>query len=141
MFNYEQLSKSLSDSGYDTDSKIVKAIMNLSYTLDASELSETDRSIVLQLFSVRGLGQLQENPGRLPESYKWSEFEIGNTRVGDVVRVRLDAYNTSSGSNHNSLVGIIESVYAGRVEVRYLGRYADIPQTHPREKLEILKKV
>jgi hypothetical protein len=141
MFDYEQLLASLVDAGYGEESDIAKAIKNLAYTLDASELPESARSIVLQLFSQRGLDQLRENTGKLPESYRWSEFEIGNTRVGDTVRVRLDAYSTVSGSSHNGLVGVIESVYAGRVEVRYVGRYADIPQTHPREKLEILKKV
>lgn len=141
MFNYEQLLQSLVDVGYDGESDIAKAIKNLAYTLDASGLPESERSIVLQLFSPQGLGQLQGYSGKLPESYKWSEFEIGNTKVGHVVRVRLDAYSTTSGATHNGLVGIIESVYAGRVEVRYVGRYADLPQTHPREKLEILKKV
>lgn len=141
MFNYDELREHLVRVGYSEESVFVKTITNLAYTLDASELTESDRSIVLQLFSSKGLEQLQSLSGKLPESYRWSEFEIGNTRVGDVVRVRLDAYDSISGGRHNGLVGIIESVYAGRVEVRYVGRYADIPQTHPREKLEILKKV
>jgi hypothetical protein len=139
--DFEELSKSLETAGYSADSEIAKTILNLAYTLDASELSESDRSIVLQLFSSRGLEQLQNLSGRIPSSYRWSEFEIGNTREGDVVRVRLDAYTTENGSQHNGLVGVIESVYAGRVTVRYYGRYADLPQIHPREKLEILKKV
>jgi hypothetical protein len=137
----DTLLKNLEQAGYDPESEITKTILNLAYTLDASELSESDRSIVLQLFSSKGLEQLQNLSGRIPNSYKWSDFEIGNTREGDVVRVRLDAYTTESGAKHNGLVGVIESVYAGRVTVRYYGRYADIPQIHPREKLEILKKV
>lgn len=141
MIDYDKLVKSLVDTGYDENSDLVKTVKNLSYTLDASELPEQERSIVLQLFSSRGLEQLQNFSGQLPESYRWSEFEIGNTRVGDTVRVRLDAYTTAKGSQHNGLVGVIKSVYGGRVEVEYVGRYADIPQTHPREKLEILKKV
>lgn len=140
MFDYEQFLKSLADAGYEKESDVAKAIMHLAYTLDASGLSESDRSIVLQLFSGKGLEQLQNFSGDLPESYRWSEFEIGNTKVGDVVRVGLDAYDTEKGRPHNGLVGVIESVYGGRVEVRYLGRYADLPQTHPRENLEILKK-
>lgn len=141
MMDYEQLTKNLIDAGYTEDSEIIKTIKNLSYTLDASELTETDRSIVLQLFSTKGLEQLQDSSEKQPASYKWSEFEIGNTKVGDMARVRLDAYSTESGQAHNGLVGIIESVYGGRVTLHYVGRYADIPQTHPREKLEILKKV
>lgn len=141
MFDYDDLVNSLIYAGYENDPQIIEAIKHLAYTLDASELSETDRSIVLQLFSSRGLEQLQNLSGSIPDSYEWSEFEIGNTKEGDIVRVTLDAYSTESGSKHNGLVGIIESVYAGRVTVRYYGRYADISQTHPREKLEILKKV
>jgi hypothetical protein len=139
--DFDELSKSLEQAGYTSDDQITKTVLNLAYTLDASGLSESERSIVLQLFSSRGLEQLQNLSGRIPSSYKWSDFEIGNTREGDVVRVRLDAYTTESGSQHNGLVGVIESVYAGRVTVRYYGRYADLPQVHPREKLEILKKV
>lgn len=139
--DFDMLSKNLEEAGYVPDSEITKTILNLAYTLEASGLSESDRSIVLQLFSSKGLEQLQNLSGRIPSSYKWSAFEIGNTREGDVVRVRLDAYSTDSGMKHNGLVGVIESVYAGRVTVRYYGRYADIPQTHPRELLEILKKV
>lgn len=139
--DFDDLSKKLELAGYDPKGEVVKTILNLAYTLDASGLSESDRSIVLQLFSSKGLEQLQNLSGRIPSSYKWSEFEIGNTREGDVVRVRLDAYTTDTGMKHNGLVGVIESVYAGRVTVRYYGRYADIPQIHPREKLEILKKV
>lgn len=141
MINYNVLTESLTTAGYDENSKIAKAVKELSYVLDAPELSETERSIVLQLFSSKGLEQLQDLRSKVPASHKWSEFEIGVTTIGDIVRVRLDAYTTANGQLHNGLVGTIESVFGGRVSVRYVGRYREESQTHPRELLEILKAV
>lgn len=144
MFDHEYLIRQLELVGIGEraeDARIMLAMEMLAYTLDAQELTESERSIVLQLFSKTGLEQLQDVSGKVQASKRWSEFEIGNTTYGDIVRVKLNAYDTPSGSEHNGLVGKVESVSHGRVGVRYIGRYADQLQIHPRGNLEVLKSV
>lgn len=144
MFDYEQLQRQLIRAGigeYAPDSSVLVAIEALAYTLDAQELTEEQRGIVLQLFSKVGLEQLERTSKDIPKRAQWVEYQIGVTTFGDIVRVKLDAYDSPSGSKHNGLVGKIESVFAGRVGVRYIGRYADTLQEHPRGNLQVLKKM
>ena len=141
VFDYESFQEDILNAGYSEESSVYSALSSLAYALDASEITDEDRSIVLQLFSSTGLRQLSGLSGHMQDSYAWSPFEIGNTTIDDIVRVKHDAYDSPSGSEHNGLVGRIESVFGGRVGVRYIGRYVDVAQGHPREKLEYLKRM
>ena len=62
MFDFIELKRQLEKAGI-VDKAIWTSMEQLAYVLDAQELTKSQRSIVLQLFSSLGLEQLQRLSG------------------------------------------------------------------------------
>jgi len=71
----------------------------------------------------------------------WADFDYGNVRFGDFVRVKTDAYDSASGARHNGLVGILAYMKGGQCSVNYIGLATGNTMKHPKEKLDSLKGV
>lgn len=139
--DYTQLSDNLERLGYTDDNdekrRIKESVLELFHTLDAQDLNnDEDWQATVQLFIslTSGLDSVQA-----PKDGQWSDYEIGITRPGDVVRVRPDAYE-GAGAKHNRLVGTITAVRGGRVLVKYSGRNDGVGHSHHPDKLQVLKK-
>lgn len=138
MFNYVRLAEKVASLGYDSD--IVGAVYSLGVALDRRELTPEQESIVLELFSVNGKEKLARFPDGVSEA-SWEDFNYGNVKIGDFVRVKKDAYDSETGSKHNGLVGILVHMRAGRCSVDYLGEESGRSMRHAMNSLESLRWV
>jgi len=92
-----------------------KAIMKL---MDAwaeiPELSDAMKKEVLSVFPVLAMGHVikqEENE----DDYTWIPLQPGQIAVGDVVRVKADAYTDKLGPIHNGRRGTVVAVRYGDV--------------------------
>jgi hypothetical protein len=69
----------------------------------------------------------------------WRDFDYGNVKLGEFVRIKPDAYDSPSGVRHNGLVGILAFMNGGKCTVKYIGLASGNSQPHPMEKLDSLK--
>lgn len=138
MFNYHDLSERVRAAGYD--GPIHDAIVSLAVTLDKFELSDEHKSVVLNLISTTGREQLDNLPQQVLDA-DWEDFNYGNVKIGEYVRVKKDAYDSPTGSKHNGLVGILARADARRFLVQYLGEHVGSTMYHPEKSLESLRWV
>lgn len=131
---------SLGYGGYRGDDKaVVDAIIAVHLTLESYKLSKTAQEIVLSLLSKDGRASLTNIPDWDDDS--WRDFDYGNVKQGEFVRVKPDAYDSETGSRHNGLVGVM-TFMSGRVcSVDYIGLATGNSHKHPMEKLQSLKGV
>jgi len=139
--DYSFIERELEKAGYYTDRErgtaASAAVLALFAVLDGQELSLEERGTVARLFA-----SLAENDGSLgnqagPRS-EWKQFYLGVVPYGTTVRVKVDAYDTVTGSAHNGLTGTFTSAHSGRCYITYHGRPGG-HEHHP-NKVEILKK-
>jgi hypothetical protein len=140
-FDYDDLEERITQLGFNKDTPVFKSIAKLAAVLDQDELSDTEREIVLTLFSSKGLEQVNNLPKEVLSKTKWIPFDYGNVKIGDFVRVRFDAYDSDTGVKHNNRLGILVSMAAWRCKVQYIGIPGAELMPHPMEKLESLQKV
>lgn len=138
MFNYEELSARVRAAGYD--GAIHDAIVSVAVSVDKFDLTKEQKSVVLDFISSSGREQLDALPDRLLDG-EWENFNYGNVKIGDYVRVRVDAYDSPTGAKHNGLVGILARADARRFVVQYLGEHVGQSMPHPETSLESLRWV
>lgn len=138
MFNYYDLSRRVVAAGYD--GLVHHAIISVAVSLDRFDLDERQRSAVLDFISSEGRKQLDALPDRMLDA-QWEDFNYGNVKEGDYVRVKPDAYDSEEGSLHNGLVGILVRGDARRYLVNYLGEHVGNSRYHPESSLQSLRWV
>lgn len=139
----EGLRSKIESMGYDPnredDEKVIQALVAVHLTLETLELSEDAREVVLDLLSSVGREGMETLPPVTEDS--WKDFDYGNVKINDFVRVKTNAYDSPSGARHNGLVGILTDMRGGQCTVRYIGRASGNVMRHPMEKLDSLKRV
>lgn len=144
MYSQQELKDKLAAIGYDgrskRDAKVVEALLSVAVTLNEYDLAEMDENVVLELLSSDGRERLKNLPDKVIKQ-EWRDFDYGNVKLGDYVRVKKDAYDSESGSVHNGLVGILSFMSGHRCSVNYIGLGAGRTMKHAMEKLESLKRV
>ena len=81
------------------------------------ELSETITDEVLSVFPSLARGHVVAAEGSDDEDYVWIDLMPGNITVGDIVRVKIDAYTGKLGTVHNGRLGKVTAVRYGDVIV------------------------
>lgn len=141
MLNPDELRKKLVQIGYDGskpgDAKVVEALTAVFITLDEFALSDQEKTVVLELLRESAQEELSNTIEMADD--KWEDFNYGNVKFGDFVRVKRDAYDSETGAKHNGLVGILTSMSAGRYLVTYIGTSSGKSIRHPMRMLESLK--
>jgi hypothetical protein len=112
------------------------AVLTLLHTLDAQDLSADGRGAVADLVATL----VRDDSALGVERGEWRQFRLGDVKLGSIVRVKWDAYDSLTGAHHNGLVGVFTSAYSGRCTVRYVGRKDRVDYTHPAPLLEVLIK-
>jgi hypothetical protein len=131
---------SLGYGGYRGDDKqAIDALIAVHLTLEYYKLNPSALSTVLDLLSKHGRESLATVPDWDEDS--WIDFDYGNVKQGDFVRVKPDAYDSESGSRHNGLVGIMTFMRGRVCTVDYIGLATGNSHKHPMEKLDSLKGV
>jgi len=141
--NFENIRERLVSLGYsglrEDDESLIQALVAVHLTLESFELSEGAQGAILDLLSANGRDAMKSTPVFSEED--WIDFDYGNVTMGDFVRVKVDAYDSESGSRHNGLVGIMTYMYGGNCTVNYIGLATGNSQKHPVSKLDSLKGV
>lgn len=124
--------------GYRGDDKdVVDALIAVHLTLESYKLRPEAQSVVFDLLSREGRASLANTP--VWDEDSWEDFNYGNVKQGEFVRVKPDAYDSDSGARHNGLVGKM-TYMSGRVcTVEYIGLATGNSHKHPMEKLQSLK--
>lgn len=119
--------------------QIVDALVAVFLTLDHSDLRPEMYDVVFRFVTPEGQGALNMTKEYLDRS--WQDFDYGNVKIGDYVRVKKDAYPDGTGARHNGLVGKLIDMRAGKCRVQYIGLAVENEMNHPKENLESLKWV
>jgi hypothetical protein len=138
MFNYEGLSQRVRAAGYD--GAVHDAIVSVAVSVDKFDLTDEQKSVVLDFISSTGREQLEALPQRLLDG-EWEDFNYGNVKKGDYVRVKHNAYDSPTGALHNGRVGFLARADARRFVVHYLGEHVGTSMPHPETSLESLRWV
>lgn len=140
--DYDGLREKLEGLGYaglrETDESLIQALVAVHLTLETLGLSEAARGAVMDLLSATGRDALKTAP--IFGEDAWRDFDYGNVKLGEFVRVKPDAYDSPTGSRHNGLVGILVIMNAGKCTVNYIGLASGNIHPHPMEKLDSLKR-
>lgn len=135
------LREKLESLGYsnlrEDDESLVQALVAVYLTIESFNLSEETQGAVLSLLSATGQEALSRPPQFKEE--QWQDFDYGNVKIGDFVRVKKDAYDSETGKRHNGLVGILKTMRAGVCTVEYIGLATNNVMRHPKENLDSLK--
>ena len=141
--DHNELRSKLEAIGYsglrETDESLIQALVAVHLTIESFDLSKDAQQAVLSFLSTIGQASL-EVPAEIKEA-GWEDFNYGNVRFGDYVRVKKDAYDSDTGARHNGLVGILTGMRAGVCTVNYIGLATGNTMRHPKEKLDSLKGV
>lgn len=139
--DHDGIRERLSSLGYNgshtDDEKVAQALIAVHLTLQSLELTEGAQNTVLDLLSSNGRKALEVTPHFTEDM--WRDFDYGNVKQGDFVRIKVDAYDSVSGSRHNGLVGVLKFMQGGQCSVEYIGLAAGNVQKHPMTKLDSLK--
>ncbi len=124
--------------GHKVGSPVHSALSDALVAMDQHNLSPDELEALLDLISSSGRAEISHLPP--PTDGMWEDFNYGNVRTGDYVKVREDAYDSDTGANHNGLVGVLLRVSNRRCTVRYLGRQEFSPMQHPIDSLLSMKR-
>lgn len=141
--DHENLRAKLVSLGYNgdhaDDESVIQALVAVHLTLQSFELSKDAQGAVLDLLSTTERAKIDAVP-EFPED-AWQDFDYGNVKIMDFVRVKRDAYDSDTGVKHNGLVGILLHMRGGVCTVEYIGLASRNSQRHSMEKLDSLKAV
>lgn len=139
MLNYSdnEIRPKLEMIGYTNSPRVVDAIAAVMMTLESHKLNTYEQDLVLDLISKDGREALAGVPDWDEDS--WVDFDYGNVKQGEFVRVKPDAYDSESGARHNGLVGVLQYMKSRVCTVDYIGLASGNSQKHPMEKLQSLK--
>lgn len=138
--DFENLRAKLVSLGYTgehrDDQSVIQALIAVRLTLETLKLSKDAEGAILDLLRDT---EWQAFPDTTEDS--WQDFDYGNVKLFDFVRIKSDAYDSDSGAKHNGLVGILTDMRGGQCTVKYLGLASRNSQRHPMDKLDSLKAV
>ena len=141
--DFENLRAKLVSLGYsglrEDDESLIQALVAVNLTLQSFELSEGAQGAVLDLLSASGREALEDTPVFTEDA--WQDFDYGNVKLWEFVRVKPDAYDSETGSRHNGLLGVLAYMSGGNCTVNYIGLATGNSQKHPMAKLDSLKGV
>lgn len=132
----ESLPERLESIGIKKSSpEVFDAVVELVMALRARNMSEQDLRLTLELVG-SGYDEIADYP--LYDDESWMDFDYGNVKPGDYVKVKSNAYDSPTGIKHNNRVGRITNISGRRVHVRYLGTSRVSEMTHPIANLQTL---
>lgn len=137
MFSLDDFLGKIEAVGHPKGSKTHSALSDALVAMNQHNLSSDEWEAVLQALSTSGREVLTASP--LFTEDMWEDFNYGNVKPGDYVKVMPNAYDSDTGSKHNGLVGVLLRVNNRRCFVRYLGRTEISPMQHPIDSLLSLK--
>jgi hypothetical protein len=108
--NYEWVKQQFADAKVRVGTG--KAVLELLKAWEAIDLEPEQSKNVIEVFSKVGLGHSLVPPN--PEE-RWVDTQRGQLTVGDVIRVRHDAFNDSTGYIHNGRQGIVVAIRSGDI--------------------------
>lgn len=132
------LTNKLISLGYSENSPVFLATMDALISLTAHELTSAEKNIVLDLVSSFGFNEVDSSPLFYDDA--WIDFDYGNVRIGDYIRVKDGAYDSLTGEAHNGRVGVLLNLSGRRASVRYLGIRSKSRMSHPIGNLQSLRK-
>lgn len=133
----ESLPERLESLGIKESSpEVFDAVKELVTALRLRNMSEHDLRLTLELVS-SGYNEIINYP-MYSDDY-WVDFDYGNIKPGDYVKVRDGIYNSPTGLKHNGRVGRITNISGRRVHVRYIGTTRVSDMHHPISNLQTLK--
>jgi hypothetical protein len=88
------------------------AVLELLEAWEPIEMSPQDLRAVLDIFSKVALGH---SIVETPQTELWVQAQAGQLSVGDIVRVRHDAFDGSIGANQNGRPGIVAAIRSGDI--------------------------
>lgn len=128
----------MTNAGVETDSDVYWALSSAFVALSSWNLSPDEMKYALSFISEYGLTQLDNTP-LIPDE-AWAEFDYGNARVGEFIKVKEDAYDSPTGFVHNGRLGLLVDVSGRRGLVKYItDPDAGTTHRHPIGKLLSLK--
>ena len=140
MLTYEEFDSLIAAVGLE-GSKEQEVLLSLFATLAASELTPDQAKNIMEIFSEKGLEDLKKVPEKVL-SAEWRDFDYGNVKIGDYVRVKKGVYTDSdSGVLHEGRIGILTYAFNHRFTVRYIGLHAGNTMIHPMKNLQSMKRV
>lgn len=140
MLSYDDFDSLIRSVGLE-GSKEQETLLSLFATLASSELTKEQAQQVLEIFSLEGLQELQNTPDKVLNATWRDDFDYGNVKVGDYVRVKKGSYaESTSGVQHEGRIGILISVLNYRCTVRYIGLHSGNRMIHPMKNLESMKR-
>jgi hypothetical protein len=108
--NYEWVKQQFADAKVRIG--VGNAVLELLKTWDGIDMSPDQSKQALDIFSKVGLGHslVPDSGGEV-----WVDAQRGQINVGDVVRVRHDAFSESTGYIHNGRRGIVAAIRSGDI--------------------------
>jgi hypothetical protein len=136
MFDYNKLQELYTSIGMQQD--VVDAMVSLAAVLDRHGLTDEQKDLVYTLLSEAGRESLKELPEKVLTG-EWQDFDYGNVKIGDYVRVKIDAYDSPTGAPHNGRVGILKHMSHNRCTVQYVGTELGDAMKHPVQMLDSVR--
>lgn len=136
MFEYNRLQELYSSIGFQPE--IVSALVSLATVLDKHGLTEEQKQTVYTLLSEAGNESVKSVPEKVVAG-EWRDFDYGNVKIGDYVRIKPDAYDSESGMKHNGRVGVLKHMAHNRCTVEYVGSDVGHSMSHPMTNLDSLR--
>lgn len=132
----ESLPERLESLGIKKSSpEVFDAVVELIMALRARGMGDQDLRLTLELVG-SGYDEISGYP--MYDENSWMDFDYGNVKPGDYVKVKSDAYTSTTGAKHNDRVGRITNISGRRVHVRYLGTSRVSEMSHPIANLQTL---
>lgn len=88
------------------------AVLDMLTAWEPVEMSPEDLKSVLDIFSKVALGH---SIIETPKTELWVQAQAGQLSVGDIVRVRHDAFNGVLGANQNGRPGVVAAIRSGDI--------------------------
>jgi hypothetical protein len=92
--------------------KVGLAVLDLLEAWDPIEMPEEDLKEVLKVFSKVALGHAI---AETPKEELWVQAQPGQLVVGDIVRVRHDAFTGPLGATQNGRPGVVAAIRSGDI--------------------------
>lgn len=139
MLSFDRYKEVVDVLGVDEKSK--ETLLSLFVTLQESGLSVEQAKDVLEIFSPSGMEQLGKVPTEVINAEWREDFDYGNVKIGDYVRVIPGSYEDSAtGKKHGGRIGILVFMKSYMCTVRYIGLHSGNTMIHPMKRIQSQKK-
>lgn len=136
MFDIESIRARLTAIGFERGNPVHDALTAVALVLGDSNLDDEQLTTVLDLMSSEGREAVNKAESHGDDA--WRDFDYGNVRIGDFVRVKKDAFDSPIGSKHNGRVGRLVHMSNRVCTVSYLGIPTERQVKHNMNKLQSL---